>query len=105
MNIKSDGIVARAVAVMVAAGVVAVGCASLIRGFGSYRNWYGQPVFGPVAIAIGALIIFGAFHAPTWKKLNRRHDPVRRERLHLSDHQLFLRSRTRRRSRFRWTEK
>jgi hypothetical protein len=52
--------------VFIALGIAAIGLglAPLRHGHLFYENWWGGPVFGPVAILFGLLFVLGAIFKP-----------------------------------------
>jgi hypothetical protein len=54
----------RAVILLLGTTAVGLGLAPVLYGRWFYLNWWGGPVFGPISIIFGLVLIFGALFKP-----------------------------------------
>jgi hypothetical protein len=76
LNIDPHGFLYRIVAVFAGLAIIGFGAGPLLRSgdlFGT--NWFGELVFGPLAIALGLIVVGFALFKPEWllaKRIERK---------------------------------
>ena len=76
LNTDPHGFLYRVVAVVAGLAIIGFGAGPLLRGgdfFGT--NWFGELVFGPLAILLGLMVVGFALFKPEWlvaKRIERK---------------------------------
>jgi hypothetical protein len=76
LNVDPNGFWNRFIAALAGITVASFGVTSLVRGDSSYSNWFGGPVFAPIAVLLGGFAVFCALFKPGWlvpKAPERKH--------------------------------
>jgi hypothetical protein len=79
LNTDPQGLLYRVVAVVAGLAIIGFGVGPLLRGgdlFGT--NWFGELVFGPLAILLGLIVVGFALFKPEWLVARR----IERKRRH-----------------------
>jgi hypothetical protein len=76
LNTDPHGFLYRIVAVVAGFSVIGVGAIPLVRRSLFATNWFGEPVFAPLAIVLGLIVVAFALFKPEWlmaKRVERKH--------------------------------
>jgi hypothetical protein len=66
LNVDPHGFLYRIVGVVAGLAIIGFGAGPLLRGDLFSTNWFGELVFGPLAIALGLIVVGFALFKPEW---------------------------------------